>query len=393
MLFSEVFVQDSLKQRLISIVRSRRVSHAQLFLGQEGTHALGLALAYAQYLNCTKRTESDSCGVCSSCVKYNNLAHPDLHFFFPNTTTKSVSKDNESSRFYNEWRELFKETKGLFSLEDWFAKIGVENKQATINKLDVERILTLQITKAYEADYKVFIIWLPEKIYASMAHKLLKCLEEPDGKTLFLLVSENQEQILPTIVSRLQLVKIPKFNTQQFVEIVSQKTGCDRNKAIEIANLTDNNLIDAFNEQRYETEVKEYYDLFVKMMRSAYRICYFTAYPAKVQFPETIALVKDLEGLGRERQKSFLQYALVLVRKCILLNAGGEQLVQSSEEEAAWLTNFHPYINSRNGEKVMESLNDAIRDVGMNAHAGILFTDLILLLGQLIQMGDTKMKK
>ena len=393
MLFSEVFVQDSLKQRLITIVKNRRVSHAQLFLGQEGTHALGLALAYAQYINCTHRTASDSCGVCPSCVKYNNLAHPDLHFFFPNTTTKSVSKDNESSCFYNEWREIFKETKGLFSLEDWFAKLGVENKLAIINKLDVERILEIQNTKAYEADYKVFIIWLPEKIYASMAHKLLKCLEEPDGKTLFLLVSENQEQILPTIISRLQLVKIPKFNTQRFVELVSQKMGCDTNKAIEIANLTDNNLVDAFNEQRYEVDIKGYYNLFVALMRSAYRICYFTAYPAKVMFPETIALVKELETLGRERQKSFLQYALILVRKCILMNAGGGQLIQSSEEEAAWLTNFHPYINNRNGEKVMEVINDAIRDIGMNAHAGILFTDLILLLGQLIQMGDERLRK
>jgi len=323
-------------------------------------------------------------------VKYNNLAHPDLHFFFPSTTTKAVSKDNESSRFYHEWRELFKERKGLFSLEDWFAKLDVENKQAIINKLDVERILELQTTKAYEANYKVFIIWFPEKIYPSMAHKLLKSLEEPDGRTLFLLVSENLEQILPTIVSRLQLVKVPKYNTQEFVDIVSRRMGCDRNKAIEIANLTDNNLVDAFNGQRYEAEIKEYYNLFVAMMRSAYRLCYFTMQPANVKFPETIALVKGLEGLGREKQKSFLQYALVLVRKCILMNTGGTQLVQSSEEEAAWLANFHPYINNRNGEKVMEVLNDAIRDIGMNAHAGILFTDLVLLLGQLIQMGDPK---
>ena len=390
MLFSEVFVQDSLKQMLINTMQNHRVSHAQLFLGQDGVHALGLALAYAQYINCFNRTESDSCGVCPSCVKYNNLAHPDLHFFFPNTATKTVSKDNESRCFYNEWREIFKETKGLFSLEDWFAKLGVENKQAIINKMDVERILELQTTKTYEADYKVFFIWLPEKIYASMAHKLLKCLEEPDGKTLFLLVSENQEQILPTIVSRLQLVKIPKFNTQQFAEVVSRHAGCDRDKAIEIANLTDNNLVAAFNEQRHEADVKEYFTLFVSMMRSAYRICYFTNQPAKVMFPETIALIKELDGFGREKQKSFLQYALVLVRKCILMNTGVSQLVQSSEEEAAWLANFHPYINTRNGEKVMEVLNDAIKDIGQNIHSGILFTDLVLLLGQLIQMGDPK---
>ena len=393
MLFSEVLVPQQTKQLLINTVINQRVSHAQLFLAQQGTHALALAIAYAQYINCQNRTDTDACGVCSSCVKYQNLAHPDLHFFFPNALTTKVKKDNESASFYEEWREVTKTTNALFSLDDWYVKLGIENKQAYINKNDINRILDLQVTKPYEAEYKVFIVWMAEKIYPSMGHKLLKSLEEPDGKTLFILISENFEQLLPTILSRLQLVKINRFNTEDFVQILSQKLEYSRDEALEIASITDNNLIGAFSADRREVLEKENYNYFVNMMRSAYRICYFTRNPEKVAFPETVALIKNLESLGREKQKSFLRYALTLVRKCILANGGASDLVKSSSEEASWLANFSPFINHRNGEKVMEAINEAIRNIEQNIHAGILFTDLILLLGQLIQYGDERLRQ
>ncbi len=393
MLFSEVLVPQQTKQLLINTVNNQRVSHAQLFLAQEGTHALALAIAYAQYINCQNRTETDSCGTCPSCVKYQNLAHPDLHFFFPNALTSKIKKDNESASFYEEWREIVSATNALFSLDDWYAKLGIENKQAYINKNDISRILEGQVTKPYESEYKVFIIWMAEKIYTPMGHKLLKSLEEPDGKTLFILVSENFEQILPTILSRLQLVKVNKFTTEDFVGILSQKLNYTRDEAFAIASVTDNNLIDAFNADKREILEKENFTRFVSMMRSAYRICYFTNSPEKVVFPETVALIKDLESLGREKQKSFLRYALTLVRKCILTNCGASSMVKSSSDEAAWLVNFSPFINNYNGEKVVEVINEAILNIEQNAHSGILFTDLILLLGQLIQYGDERLRK
>jgi len=393
MLFSDVLIQQQTKQLLINTVVNQRVSHAQLFLAQQGTHALALAIAYAQYINCKDKTETDSCGICPSCAKYRNLAHPDLHFFFPNALTTKVKKDNESASFYEEWREIVKTTNALFSLDDWYVKLGIENKQAYINKNDIARILDLQITKPYEAEYKVFIIYMAEKIYASMGHKLLKSLEEPDGKTLFILISENFEQLLPTILSRLQLVKINKFNTEDFVQIISSKLEYSRDEALEIASVTDNNLIDAFNADKREVLEKENFTRFVSMMRSAYRICYFTNSPDKVVFPETVALIKNLESLGREKQKSFLRYALTLVRKCVLANGGALSLVKSSSEEAAWLANFTPFINHRNGGQVVEAINEAIQNIEQNVHTGILFTDLILLLGQLIQLGDERLKQ
>jgi len=393
MLFSDVLVSQSLKQMLINTVQNQRVSHAQLFLGQRGTHSLGLALAYAQYLNCTDKQESDSCGVCASCLKYQNLAHPDLHFFFPSAITAKVKKDNQSSSFYEQWREIVKETDALFSLDDWIAKLGIENKQASINKNDIADILEKQAMKPYEAEYKVFVIWMAEKIYHGMGQKLLKSLEEPDGKTLFILISENYNHILPTILSRLQLVKINKFPTEDFISILSQKLNYSPEQAAEIATVTDNNLIDAFHADKRELLERENYDRFIGMMRSAYRICYLTNKPDKVVFPETVALIKDLKGLGRERQKSFLRYSLTLIRKCILLNCGATSLAKSSPEEAKWLESFSPYINMRNGEKVMEAINEAITNIEQNVHAEILFTDLILVLGQLIQYGDERLRK
>ena len=393
MLFSEVFVQQPIKNMLINTVKNQRVSHAQLLLGQPGTHCLGLALAYAQYLNCTGEKDFDSCGVCPSCVKYRNLAHPDLYFFFPNALNAKVKKDNQSSSFYEQWREIVKDTNALFSLDDWILKLNVENKQISINKNDIADILEKQALKPYEAEYKVFIIWMAEKIYHGMGQKLLKSLEEPDGKTLFILISENYNQILPTILSRLQLVKINKFSTNDFVTLISEKMDYTTEQALEIASVTDNNLIDAFNADKRELLEKENYERFITMMRSAYRVCYLTNKPEKVIFPETVALIKDLKNLGRERQKSFLRYALTLVRKCILLNCGASSLAKSNPEEAKWLENFSPYINIHNGEKVMEALNNAISDVEHNIHAELLFTDLILLLGQLIQYGDERLRK
>jgi DNA polymerase-3 subunit delta' len=321
------------------------------------------------------------------------LAHPDLHFFFPNAITSKVKKDNDSSSFYKEWREIVMETNALFSADDWYTKLGIENKQTYINKNDISLILEKQITKPYEAEYKVFIIWMAEKIYAPMGHKLLKSLEEPDGKTLFILISEDFEQLLPTILSRLQLVKINKFNTEEFVNIVSDKLGYSLDEALEIASITDNNIADAFRMDNREMLEKANYDRFVSMMRSAYRIYYLSNQPGKVDFPETAALIKGLGELGREKQKSFLRYALTLIRKCILLHCGAQSLVKSSSEEEAWLKKFSPFINHYNGYKMVAAINEAIRHIEQNVHPGILFTDLVLLLGQLIHDGDNRLRK
>ena len=194
MLFKEIIGQELIKAKLIDTVKNKRISHAQLFLGPEGCGKLALAIAYAQYINCENKQENDSCGVCDSCNKFNKLIHPDLHFIFPNSTTKNVKEKNHSQLFINEFRELLIEKNYYLTLNDWYNKLGIENKQGIINTLDCANINKILSLKSYESEYTVIIIWMIEKLFYSAAPKILKILEEPPDKTLFILISEDHEQ-------------------------------------------------------------------------------------------------------------------------------------------------------------------------------------------------------
>ena len=222
MQFSEVIGQQDVKQRLLQTVGSNRVSHAQLFLGPEGSGNLALAIAYAQYISCESRSEEDSCGSCPSCIKYNNLAHPDLHFIFPVATTKEIAKEPTSAKFMKSWRETVTENPYI-SLGEWHRAIGVENKQAIINALDCNEIIKKLSLKSFESEFKVMIIWRPERLFHSAAPKLLKILEEPPDKTLFVLVAENQGQIIKTILSRTQIIKVNKIEPKDIGIALSER--------------------------------------------------------------------------------------------------------------------------------------------------------------------------
>jgi DNA polymerase-3 subunit delta' len=214
MLFSEIIGQENTKKQLIDSVQTSRMSHAQLFSGPEGSGSLPLAIAYAQYVSCTQQGADDSCGVCPSCRKYNKLAHPDLHFVFPVATTDKVKSKPVSDLFLPEWRDILL-TNPYFSFNQWLEHIGVDNKQGLIGTEEAGEIIRKLTLKTYESDYKVMVIWMPEKMNDSSANKLLKMIEEPPLKTLFLLVSEHPEQIITTIISRTQLVKVPRIDRER----------------------------------------------------------------------------------------------------------------------------------------------------------------------------------
>lgn len=404
MLFSEVLVPQSIKNKLRSTVQSGRISHAQLFLGQEGMPTLALALAYCQYISCKQRTDDDACGVCPSCIQFNNIAHPDLHFYFPNIAKKKKSssdsddaegdeKKGSSVDFYEDWRQMMISHHAFFSYQQWLEAIQAENKRPIINVRDASQIVNTLITKPYEADYHFIIIWMPEKMNAEAASKLLKTIEEPDGKTLFILVSEHTENILPTIISRTQMVKVNKFNMEDMASIVAEKKQCSMDVAIDIVNICNGNLLEALSLEEEEETENEQYNLFVEMMRSAYRMCYCYNNPAKVEFSTTKETIDQLKKMGREKQMAFLTYSLNLVRKCLMLNCGAADIVHSSETEKEWLKLFSPFINKKNGAKVVEALNTAIQNIAGNANVEVLFVDLFLTLGQLIQYGDERRKK
>lgn len=366
MLFSQIIGHEDIKAKLIQSVKENRVAHAQLFLGQKGTGKLALAVAYAQYINCANKGENDSCGECPSCKKYNALAHPDLHFIFPNTTNKNVKKDPESDLFIADWREYLEKCECYADLSSWYNALDVENKQGSINVRDAATIMRKLNLKAYEAEYKVAIIWMAEKLNIQAANKLLKLLEEPSDKTLFILISENQDEILTTIRSRTVLMKIPKLTSEEVQNALVEKFSCDINVARNAAVLANGNWILA---QRfvddYEDE-KLYFQCFQKWMR----YCFKFSASELIDF-----IANDIKSLGREKQKEFLAYGLNFFHNAMMMNNGLRDNVMLPDDEKAFLNNFAPFISNNNIDMISELFEESINQIERNGNASIIFMD------------------
>lgn len=366
MLFSEVIGHEDLKKRLIQSVRESRVSHAQLFLGPEGSGKLPLALAYAQYINCTNRSETDSCGVCPSCRKFMSLTHPDLHFVFPTATNKEVKQNPESDLFISEWRSYLTDCQGYADLSDWFNKLDIENKQGVINVRDAATILRKLSFKAYESEYKVVVIWMAEKLNVQCANKLLKLIEEPPEKTLFILIAENQEELLTTIRSRCMLVKVPKITMPEVQDALVQKFACSTQEAYDAAALADGNWLLAQHFVSDKDDEKLYAGIFQKWMR----------YCFKGAVPELIDLVaNDIKPLGREKQKEFLEYGLNIFHNSLLFNNNMPDNVLLPADEKNFTKNFAPFINMSNVEQICGLFEESINQIERNGNASIIFTD------------------
>lgn len=366
MLFSQIIGQEDIKKKLIQSVKESRVAHAQLFLGPEGTGKLSLAIAYAQYINCKNRTDADSCGVCPSCRKFNSWIHPDLHFMFPTTINKSVRKDPESDLFITEWREYLKSCNTYANLPDWYDFIDVENKQGIINVRDAYTILRKLSFKAYESEYKVAIIWMAEKLNQQCANKLLKLLEEPPEKTVFILIADNQGELLSTIRSRTVLLKIPKLGFQEIKDALVQQFDCSEKEAHNSATLANGNWILACRYLRRQEDEKFYFHAFQKWMRYCFR---FNA-PKLIDF-----IVNDIRPLGREKQKEFLEYGLNIFHNSLFFNNNMMNNVLLPDEEKIFIGNFSPFINPNNIELICELFEESINQIGRNGNASIIFLD------------------
>jgi len=374
MQFKEVVGHQNIKQKLIKTVQENRVSHAQLFLGAEGSGNLALAIAYAQYLSCENKQEYDSCGVCSSCIKFQKLVHPDLHFVYPVATSKSISKDPVSDDYVSQWREAIIENPYI-NLNKWLQLIDVENKQGVISKNESIEILKKLNLKTFEAEYKIMIIWYPEKMNPYAANKLLKLIEEPPVKTLFLMVSENSEQIISTIMSRTQLIKIPKIDHGSLKSALSDRNGLNPEKAEDIASLANGNYFQA-QELLNTADTENYnFDQFTLFMRLAYQ--------RKVI--EVIDWVDEIARIGREQQKNFLAYSIRLIRENFMLNLNKKEIVYLTKKELGFSEKFSQFINSENVTQIYEAFNRAHADIEMNAYNKIVFLDLGLKIIKLIR--------
>lgn len=373
MLFSEIIGQEALKKFLLATVKENRISHAQLFLGKEGYGALPLAIAYAQYIMCNDKKENDSCGVCSSCRKIKKLEHPDLHFAFPTTGTKN-SQALISDDFISQWRTFLTQNP-YSSYEEWLSFIDAGNSQGSIKVKEAENILRKLSLKSFESDFKIMIIWLPEKMNQESANKLLKLIEEPPEKTLFLLVSIYSELIISTILSRTQLIKIKPIKNEDIVHSLISFKQIDEQKAKEIARISEGDFNTACNLLEISDDAQQNFDFFTKMMRLSYM----------GKFSEIIKWVDDLSKIGRERQKAFLNYSLRMIRENLIINRKQKQLVRLSAQENDFSEKFALFIHPQNAEQLVYEVTLAHTHISRNANAKVVLLDMCIKINQLLK--------
>lgn len=377
MLFSEIIGQQETKKRFIRSVNEQRIPHAQLLRGPEGVGKLALAIAYAQYICCENRGASDSCGVCPSCLKYRKLAHPDLHFVFP-----IIKPAGKTSTVCDDFIIPFRDRiirSPYFSVNEWYVEIGEDAKQGLIYSNESHEIIRKLSLKTYESEYKVMIIWLPEKMNIDCANKLLKILEEPPSKTVFLMVSNAPDEILTTILSRTQQIVIPKLSVDQISAALLKRTDRELSEydANNVARIANGSYLAALSILNEDDENKLNFERFVMIMRLAWQVGNRKDHASL----KTLRKWSDdmaSASIGRERQKKFLSYAQHMTRENFILNLKNKDLNYFARYESDFSQKFSPFINERNVEDIMKEFELAEFHIERNVNAKMVFFDLVL---------------
>lgn len=373
MLFSQVVGQLELKKKLRNSVKNGRVAHAQMLVGPAGVGSLAVALAFAQYLACKQRTETDACGTCDSCLRYAKLEHPDLQLIFPkNKTSKAEHKKFSSKDFLPEWRAAVLANPYL-NFNDWLKQLGIANKQGTINVDDSREVLQNLSYKAYESDYRVVLIWLAEYMNPSAANKLLKILEEPPARTVFIMVAESTENILQTIISRVQIHRLGPLKETEIVAALANENQ-DANEVKKFAYMANGDLNLAQNLIQDQTAIIYSINFFINWMRACYG-----------NRMEVIhKLAEEFNTLGREQQKALLIHSMSILRKTLMYKTIPNTESTLLNEELNFIHKFSAFMAIDNTAKMLEELNAAHYHLERNAHARITFTDLSFKLGDLV---------
>ena len=365
MLFKEIIGQQEVKKRLLNLVIDDRTPHALLLFGPHGTGKLALAVALAQYLSCADRGGEDACGVCPSCLKFGKLVHPDLHFVMPVLKTARVAKDPVSDHFMEEWRESFLADFYL-NENQWYEAIGAENKQGVINKEEALQVIRKLGFKPYESDFRMVVVWLPEKMNLAAGNKLLKLIEEPPEKTLIVMVSENTDRILPTILSRTQLLHVPPLSEKDIRDALTQQQNADPQMIEDAVRKSNGSFNVALQTLLDDENILHYFELFTTLMRLAY----------SRSIIEINDWVDKVAGLGRERQKQLLDYSLRLLRENFMLHMEEEALNYMSVKEAGFSERFSPFIHEGNIHMLVESFSEAGNHIEANGNPRIILMDL-----------------
>jgi len=379
MLFSEILGQEHLKSHLTQSVDNGRISHAQLFVGPEGSGTLPMAIAYAQYILCSNTSGENTNSNAACNLKFNNLSHPDLHFAFPVANNDKVKKHPVSSLFMEEWRQLIKE-QPYGNLFDWFKILGIDNKQGQIGVDEAHDIVKSLTLKSYEGGYKVMLIWMAEKMNTSAANKLLKLIEEPPSKTIFLLVAEDEGQIINTIKSRCQVLHFPPLAENVIKNALIKNYEINEAEATKIAHQANGNYNKACDLVYHDTEDSQFEEWFIFWVRSA-----FKAKGNKAAIHDLISWSEDIAKTGRETQKQFLQFCIDFFRQALLLNYNANDLVFMEPKSASFkLENFAPFIHGGNIMEISDELQTAIYHIERNGNSKIILTDLSIKLTRLL---------
>jgi len=349
------------------MTKEERIPHALLFLGPEGCGKLAMAMAFAQYILCSNKTDGESCGECSHCNKASKLIHPDVHYSFPTVGSKVTS-----DQFLPEWRKAMTENPYL-DVNQWLQRIGAENKQGNITKDECTNIVKKLSLKTFESSKKFLIMWLPEYL-GKEGNRLLKLIEEPPENTHFILVAENQELILNTILSRCQIVKIPALQDEDITAGLIEKANVLEDQARSIAPLCDGNFNEAL--QMIENDENDNANLFLDWMRKCY-------------IGNGVELFKWVEGfakLGRENQKQFLKYGLHFMREYMALKmTGGNMAARLQGKELTTAQNLTKVIEFDQIEKIVNLFTDCAYYIERNANPKVLFLDTSILLNEILK--------
>ena len=373
MYFKDIIGQDNVINLLRTAVVEGRVPHAQLICGGEGVGKLSVAIAYARYLCCTHRNGEDACGECPSCKKFDKLVHPDLHFAFP-IYKKDSSKTPRSDDFIDKWRQAVAENPYM-NLNQWMDHIGTENQQGLIYASQSEEIIRKLTLKSSEGGYKVMIIWMAEKMNGECSNKLLKMIEEPPTQTLFLLVSENPDLLLPTIQSRVQRLTLRPIEEKTIARALSEKYGLVESDAQQIAHASAGNWLQAMEAIHLGNRYKEYIELFMTLMRKSYA----RDLKGMRQWADTAA------SLGREPQKNFLIYCQRMIRESFICNFHRPEINYMNADETNFTSRFAPFVNEKNIFGIMDELSEAQRHIEQNVNAKMVFFDLSLKMIMLLK--------
>jgi DNA polymerase-3 subunit delta' len=372
MLFHQIPGHFALKDRLRNVANSGRMPHAMLFHTAPGAGGMALARAFIQYIFCFEKG-NDSCGTCANCLKIQKWQHPDVHAAYPVITKSSGSGKTVSADYAEEWIKMLSE-ESFISIDEWMNRLKAENKQPLMNVAQSDEINQILSLKSFEGAHKVMLIWLPEFMNDAAANKLLKLLEEPPPYTLFILVTEQKEKLLQTIISRTQGIHVPPIEAHDMAAYLMEKYGTDMDKALEISVLSDGNVIEAralIHEGAEDNLIRESFRNWMRALK-------------KQQLSELIDWSDEVHTKGREWQKNFLRYALHVFRESLMMQQGGSRLLRTTGSEAAFIGKFYPFVLFENMHEYLKLFDESIYAIERNAYGKLVFTNLSLKLMRLL---------